>query len=371
MIYTINTREFLLYPTIKSFFNLSDIDVYKMINDEHLKLLQRLSMKNVQYNNLKRALIPNQEKDKKEICFIFDSLQINSNIYGNEIFNKLIPLLDRESTYSILAGDYIDILKDIPNSQFILKDALKETITEYNSSIYQYSNQYFLIYINSITEKQTQAIIESLKKFCWFYGYADVSLHSRFKTYLSEILSSICIKNKSTIIASHHSDYNDFENINMFGYPFEENGFKFISINEDSFGPFLSYKIESILPNKDDVGFSFNALFPKFDSIEKLKINITDNRWNNYFNNKENKNGKQEILKTLDIDNIGKDEFTEMIFNQICGKYIYNLRKNEYEDNYLFNVCIELLTKNQRKRKTTVALKYRPDCGEIEIVTVT
>ena len=60
-----------------------------------------------------------------------------------------------------------------------------------------------------------------------------------------------------------------------------------------------------------------------------------------------------------------------MIFNQICGKYIYNLRKNDYENNYLFNVCIELLTKKQNIRKTTVSLKYKPDCGEIEIVTIT
>lgn len=371
MIYIINAAGYLLYPVAKSFFNLSDTDVYAMINDDHLKLLQRLAIKNINYDNLKRALVPNQEKDKKEICFIFDSLQINSNTYGNEIFNKLIPLLDKESTYSILAGDYIDTLKDVSNSQFILKEVLNEMIIKCNSSIYQHSSQYFLIYINSITESQAQFIIDGLKKFGWFYGYADFNLHSIFKTYLSTILSSVCIKNRATIIASHPSDYDDYENVNMLGYQFEESGFKFISINEDSFGPFLNYKIESMLPNRDDVGFSFNALFPKFDSIERLKINITNNRWINYFNIEKGNNGKAGILETLDIDNISKDEFAEMIFKQICGKYIYNLRKNEYENNYLFNVCIELLTKNKRKRKTTVALKYKPDSGEIEIVTIT
>ncbi len=370
MIYTINTTNYLLYDVTKSFFNLSDIDVYEMINNEYLKLLQRLSIKHIEYDDLKRALIPNQDKNKKEICFIFDSLQLNSNIYGNEIFNKLIPLLDTQSTYSILAGDYIDILKDVPNSQSILKNILEENVIKYNSSIYYHSNQYFLIYINSITEKQIQFIINELKKFYWFYGYVIVNFNSKFKTYLSEILSPICIKNKKNIIASHPSYYSDYKNINVLGYQFEENGFKFISINEDSFGIFLNYKIESILPNKNDVGFFFNALFPKFNSIENLKINITENRWNNYLN-ETNKNGKHGILESLCIDNISQDKFVEMIFNQICGKYIYNLRKNDYENNYLFNVCIELLTKKQNIRKTTVSLKYKPDCGEIEIVTIT
>ena len=373
-IYTINTASYLLYPVTKNFLNLTDMDSYQIINNEHLKLIQRLSMKNIKYDSLKRALIPNQDKDNKEICFVFDTLKINSDTYGFDIFNKLIPLLDKnESTYSILAGDYVDILKDVSNSQIILKDILEETITKFHSSIYQYSGQYFFVYVNNIAKKHIQMIIQGFKNFDGFYGYTDINLHSRFKTYLSEILSHVCIKNKKNIIASHPSDYEDHNNINMLGYPFEKNGFKFVSINEDSFGPFLSYKIESILPNKDDVGFSFNALFPKFDSIEKLKVTIDDNRWYNHLLSDNSKHGKLKILETLDIDidNISKNEFAEMIFNQICGEYIYNLRKNEYENNYLFNVCIELLTKKKRRRKTTVALIYKPDCGEIEIETIT
>lgn len=188
MIYTINTSNYLLYPVIKSYWSLTDMDVYKMINNEHSKLLQRLSIKHIEYNNLKRALIPNQEKDKKEGCFIFDSLQINFDIYGSEIFNKLIPVLDRESTYSILAGDYIDILQNVANSQSILKDTLEEMVIKYNSSIYQHSNQYFLIYINSMTEKQIQSIIEVLKEFHWFYGYADVNLQQPYFYYKKYLL---------------------------------------------------------------------------------------------------------------------------------------------------------------------------------------
>lgn len=153
----------------------------------------------------------------------------------------------------------------------------------------------------------------------------------------------------------------------MVGYPFEENSYRVVSINDDSFGPFLSYKIESIVPDKDDVSFSFNALFQKFDSMEKLKLNITDKKWE-YLNGEDN--GKRGILESFDFENISKANFTKIVFKKICSNYIYNLRTNEYGD-YLFNVCIELPTKKGNIRRTTVALKYIPTCGEIAIVTIT
>lgn len=47
-----------------------------------------------------------------------------------------------------------------------------------------------------------------------------------------------------------------------------------------------------------------------------------------------------------------------------------NLRQNEYGD-LLFNVCIELQTEDKHIRKTTVALKYIPENGEMYIITIT
>ena len=54
-----------------------------------------------------------------------------------------------------------------------------------------------------------------------------------------------------------------------------QTAFSFPSINDDSYGAFLSYKIESELPDWDDVGFfSLNALFPKFDTFEKINLHL-------------------------------------------------------------------------------------------------
>lgn len=95
----------------------------------------------------------------------FDSILIESSIYGYEIFSKLIPLLDRKSTYSILAGDYIDIMSGITDTQLLLKNELNEKTNKYSTSVYQHSSQYYLVYINSITNGQLSMIITGLQKY--------------------------------------------------------------------------------------------------------------------------------------------------------------------------------------------------------------
>ncbi|MDO4863656.1 MAG: hypothetical protein Q4A05_05760, partial [Ruminococcus sp.] len=127
MIFTINTATNVMFPVIKSAFELSDEEVYKMINNEHSILLDKLKMKDINYTKLKRALIPNQDKDYKEVCLVFDTTQIQDGFYENEVFDKLFPFIDKKSTYSILIGDYIDILREVEDSQEILFQSLAET----------------------------------------------------------------------------------------------------------------------------------------------------------------------------------------------------------------------------------------------------
>lgn len=369
MIYTFDAKGFLLYPVMKSYFYLSDEDVYETVQDGFETLQKRLALKNIQYDELKGALVPNQDKDKFETCFVIDSSQINVSDYGYHVFKELIPHLDKKSTYSILSGDYIDSLsRQYPGTQQLLRSAMNDVLARCHESTYRHSSQYYLIYVNRLSGEQRLKIVEGLYSYSWFTGFADVTHNSIFKSYISNILTSVGIKNKDKIIMSHPSDYADEENINMRGFPFEDNGFLLSSINDDSYGAFLNYKIESEVPDKDDVSFSFNALFPKFDSFEKIDLNISDDKWSKYLTDKEK--GKGQIVELLGYDLDDKERFIKEVFKQICANYIYNLKENQYGD-LMFNVCIELQTINSHIRKTTIALKYHPDTGVIDVVTIT
>lgn len=369
MIYTFNAKGYILYPVMKSYFNLNAKDVYITIQNGLKILKKQLSMKGISYDELKGALIPNQERNKFETCFIFDSNQIALDDYGHYIFEKLIPLLDKKSTYSVLCGDYIDfICKYQSNSQRMLYSVMKDVLTRCNNSKFIHSSQYFLIYINRLTKNQRSKIIEEFSQYSWFTGFADVTYRSHFKSYISNILVHNFIKNKEKVIVAHPSDYKDEENIDMYGFPFESNGFILVSVNDENYGTFLSYKIESEVPDEEDIGFSFNALFPKFDSFEKLKLNISEDKWNKYLTKDED--GKGEIVSLLGYNPSDKDRFIKEIFKQISANYIYNIRENEHGA-LMFNVCIEPQTINGHFRKTRIALKYNPDSGIIDLITLT
>ena len=159
-----------------------------------------------------------------------------------------------------------------------------------------------------------------------------------------------------------------YENVNIWDYPFEENNFKCVSINERIFNVFLSYKIETLIVDDMDIGFSFNALFPKFESITQIMLKIDDNKWYKYLTDKDK--GKGAILEKVGYSPNQKDKFIREVYDKICNNYLYNLRQNEYGD-LLFNVCIELQTEDKHIRKTTVALKYIPENGEMYIITIT
>lgn len=366
MIYSFNSKDNVIFPVIKSAFELSDTAIYKSIAAEFDVLLHRLQIKKVSYESLKSALTPTQEKGKFEMCFVVDTTQISESSYGYTVFEKLLPLLKNKSTFSILCGDYIDVLKH-PNSQIFLKQLLNDSITQSNHTKYQHSNQYFLIYFNRLTKNQYQSIVDALSVYSWFVGYVDVTYDSYFKSYISHVLAHSFIKNENLIITSHPSDYSDDENLNSLGYPFKENGFSVISINEDSFDLFLSYKIDSLSLDQEDISFSLNALFPKYTSLSDLKFEVSKDKWEKYLTLCDV--GKGEIVKKLGFDVDDMERFKREIYKHICMNYIYNLEYNGYC--LKFNVRIELITVSGNKRKTTIALMYTPDDNEISIITLT
>lgn len=367
-IYTFNNNGYVGNSVIKSVFDLSEEDIYRAVWTEVEELHRRLLLKNINYKDLKGALIPNQDKDKCEICFVIDTEKVPSSFYGLYVFERLIPLLDKESTYSILHGNYL-LFDDNERTEMVLKYALLENLCKFNDSKFYYCEQYYLIYINRLSKKQRDSIVNGLKDYEWFTGYIDTTYSSYFKTFISNTLPQLVIKCKGIVIGPHPEDCKDEENVNMIGYPFTDSGFEYVSINCMSYAPFLSYKIEDNLANEEDVGFSFNALFPKFDSYEKISLQIADPKWEKYLVDKEN--GKGVILEKIGYDNDDKERFISVVYRKICSNYLYNIRIDEQHDALLFNVCVEMKTINGNIRKTTIGLKYLPESGEMHVVTIT
>jgi hypothetical protein len=72
-------------------------EVKNEIQRMHGELIKILKEKNINYTDLRSALVPST--DKEEAVFIFDSSVTNSGLYGREIFNQILPLLERRYVY--------------------------------------------------------------------------------------------------------------------------------------------------------------------------------------------------------------------------------------------------------------------------------
>ena len=364
MIYTLNTRDNVMFSAMQGYFLLDNRDIYREINFQFGLLVDKLKKKKIDYTSLKRALIPNQDKDKREIAFVFDSTQILSGMYGHYIFGKLIPLLPKESTFSILTGDYIDSM-DRADSQNILKEKLVRNIVRCHDSIYRHSSQYFIVYLNSISETQLGVIINGLGKESSFYGYADLGRMTPFKTYLAYILGDNYIVNKKNVLMAHEAETPDEENINLMGYPFKDYGFQELSFDPYLFMLFLSYKIETMFPDLEDIRYSLNVLCIDYSALEEYTFVIGDEKAE-YL-----KTEKRGILEKLGLLDCSTDALEKYVFQAISENYIYNLAYLEEYDTIKFNICAELPTLSGNVRKTTLALKYLPSQRKICLITLT
>ncbi|HCG8159300.1 TPA: hypothetical protein NJ921_004584 [Vibrio parahaemolyticus] len=359
-IFTLDARGHVLLEVMTDYFKLDASRVHDEINSMFIDTVGILKSKKVAYQQLRTCLSPSI--DKKEVVIVFDTLQISSAWYGGEVFRKIIPLLSKDSSHSVLCGDYIGE-NDIQEDLFY---ALVSNLVSANKSEYRNSGQYFLVYINNLSEKMLEDISNGLSSYQPFSGYVDVSYSSPLKSYCSFILSNSFIKHKKVIISGHEDDRDNNEDINVQGYDFEENGYKCVSLQASYFGMFLSYKIERPVVNgfERDSDFSINSMTPVVMPIDDFEIEI-DPRKLQYL--QEKKTGLMEKAETLDFT---KKELEELIRSKISNNYIYHLTNLKEHNTKKFNIIIEKELSDGGLFKQMVSLEYLPNDKKLRLITM-
>lgn len=361
LIYTIDSRNCVFLETIKAYFHISDEDMHLHINLLHDALLAQLREKGIDYNSLKSALIPN--KEGKELILICDSSQIEGNVYDHIIFNEVLKAFDYTSINSILHGDYIDTIND-HTSQEWLYNILSDRV-DISHVQYEYSSQFFLIYIQNVNATLEHRLHQVLQGQDWFVGIADVTYASKFKAYISAILTFNIIKYKDTIIQST-PDYEQSSDTNQFFYDFEGLRFKIKNIQEELFFTFLDYKIERPYISQYDLSdqhLSLNAITPIFKQLQDCEINVPESKIT-YLKTK-----KGGTLHNIGLDNISAKEFREIIKDRINSSYIYSMKYEDAFDTLLFNIMLEF-THNAKCYKVLLGLKYIKETHTIQPVTM-
>jgi len=331
--------------------------MYFEIQAMHNQLLSQLKSKSIDYSCLKNALVPS--KQKQEAVFVFNSLALGNTWYGYAVFEKLIPLLNKNSSHSILVGDY---LGEGPRGISVFK----ESVCLARSIKYEFSSQFFMVYINNLSDKMINTIRNSLASWEPYIGFSNMTHFSELKVFLSTMLSNHALKYKSIILQPHEADRDDTDDINMSGYPYEENGYKCRSVSSDHFGVFLGYKIERPVFHgfETDTEFSLNSISKDPQNLNEFDVEVEEAKLD-YI-----KREKSGTLKSIGLETIDTKQLELLLKNKVSSNYIYSMHFNPKFEISKFNVIVELQGKSKKPLRLLAALEYKATEKKLRLITL-
>jgi len=359
-IHTLNARGNGMLEVIRDYFKLSPDRMLAEIQGMRAQVAQVLKIKGVNYDDLRAALVPDREK--LEIALIFDTMKIENGWYGYEVFQRIIPLLDPRTKNSILVGDYIGS----NSQQDTLYEAFCETVCPVLPVDYRHSSQFYVVYINNLTDTAFQKLADGLIEYDAYVGCGNMTYHSAFKTLLSMKLVNLCVKCGRKIIQGHEDDRDNAENLNMSSLPFEDSGYECISLRSDLEGVLLSYKIESPVFEgfEADTEMSINAVNAEVSTLENFDVQVEDAKLG-YI-----KSAKAGSMHHAGLSDVSTEELQGIIKAKIRSNYIYNMSYLEEHNVTKFSIIVEVSGKDDHPFRLMAALDYQPDDRVLRLVTL-
>lgn len=360
-IHTLDARDNIMLEVLRDHFKLSPEEMFREIQQQRLDVEEILKRKGISYDLLKSALVP--DRQRKEIALVFDSMSIKSSWYGNDVFKRLIPLFEKKSNHSVLAGDYLDHGQRTAQ----LFDAFEESVSLRRDIEFVHPTQFYIVYINNLTDAMIKRFDDGLRGYDAYVGIADMNYKSRLKIYLSTMLTNSFIKHRNIIIQGHEPDRDETEDVNMLGYNFEASDFTCRSLSADLMGLMLSYKIERpVFPGfESDTHFALNSVSASPLPIENFAIEIADSKLE-YFNSQ-----KLGSMSRAGLLNITSQELSEIIQHKVSDSYIYNMAFNSEYNVVKFNVIVEIGGASRGPQTRLLAsLEYRPEEQKLRLITL-
>ena len=360
-IYTLNARDHVMIEAMRDYFNLGSKEMFREIQGVRNSVEDALRKKGINYKELRSALVPAQ--NKREIALVFDTTAIDSTWYGFEVMKRIIPFFHRQSNHSVLLGDYLDR----PGHEEQLVAAFRQAVELRREVNFQHPTQFFIVYINNLTDSMVQCFDKGLLQYCGYAGIADTTYSSLFKACLSTMLANFFVKNGKIILQGHEPDRAAEDDVNMSGYPFEENGYVCRSISSDLMGVLLSYKIERpVYPGfEEDTEFALNAIGSTSMNIYAFEIEVEEEKIKHL---KKEKHGSFKRAELLDIT---KEQLADLIRAKIQENYIYNLCFNEKHNVMKFNIILEFPSSpNSSTTRLLASLEYQAERRKLRLITL-
>jgi hypothetical protein len=362
-IHTIDSRNHLMLETLHKHYSWSDKRTFNEIQVLHKTLVQILEAKGIKYEELRAALVPQQQKH--EAAFLFDYKRCDTGMYGKQCGERLLQLLERDTTHSILSGD----LKD--DHDEIARKLLAESAIVATDLNFKHPCNVYAIYVNNLSASAIRKIDAGLKAHQSYIAYVPCTCASLVKTFISLSMGSRFIKHKRTIIVGHEDDRPNCENHNLLLYDFEQFDFTIKSLQGTYYGVFLAYKIERMFLEQSDgdLEIALRAMSKTMVPLVDFTVFIEDQKFDNYLMI----SSKRGILEKAGLAGLSKTELEEVIRQKLRSNYIYNMEWRDEPAYKLskFNVMLEFPRHDGYPERLVVALEYRPAMKQLRLITVT
>lgn len=357
-IHTLNARGHLMLEVMRSYFKLSPQQIRREILGIHKQTVDVLRRKGIEYASLRSGLAP--VLNRHEAAFIFDSTAIQSSWYGREAIRQVLPLLEPACTQSLLCGDLLG------EDQYFIYEVLRESLVACRSVDFKHGTLIFAVYLNNLSEGRLSRIHSTLSGYPGYVGHIPTTFGSRAKTYLSTCLANVCLKVKKQVVLGHEDDRPNHENVNLPGHPFEEAGYRVLSLQESLFGVFLSFKIECpIFPDFEvDSEMALNAVSEDILSLGECEVYIEPAKHGYLLTEKA---GKLRKARLADFD---REELESVIQRKLEANYIYNMEFLEEHDVMKFSLIIEIERDDGYPTRLAAGFEYLPKDRRVRLITL-
>ena len=342
---------------MRSYFEMTPAQFRSFILAHHHVLESELVGHGVNYAELSPALVP--QTRRHEMALLFNSDHVGGYHYGLTIAQRLVPLLSKNATHSVMSGDVG--LSPIATRKIAFQSGLVAgPLTDWGQQLI------YCVYVNNLSTRQREALDSGFSDMSGYLGYVPTTYRSSLRTLVAHNVGTRFIKHKCLVLVDHGADEPWVDSVNEVGYPFEASGFRVVSVNQQLFSPLLTYKIQSeVFPHhEEDLEVSLNAISDSPMPLLGFEVLIPQAKFG-YLHDQ-----KAGILKVARLDRHSRQELAAVIRSELEHDYIYRLQHNP-DGTIQFSIVLELPREATHPAKVAVGLKYLPEARTLSLVTLT
>ena len=321
-------------------------------------LVEMLAGRNIEYSNLKNALIPSDKK--RQVAFLYDWFEHPQGNYATAFSKFWLPVLRKDIRTSVLSGDLVPDGR--PGDHLLNKNVYRA-----DDAPIRWSTQ-FAVYFSSLAPSDVEALHSSMKASPRYRGYLDVTFAGIERNYLSRTLTFPHVIFKRNIITAHDDDEFVVGDRDPVGYPFAEYGYDLITVHRSLALAFLHYKIEAddSPDSLADLKYSLAAIAGVLLDAKSLEIAVDPKKVGEYLLKDES---KLNLMKSIGLESVTADALAAVISDRLRKNYVYDLRAAGDGVTPSFAVSGEFKKPDGSLTRRLIALRYDARKNRIALVS--